>query len=58
VVLENFFIIIHLIFAILWLSPPFNRTRSFIWINLNSLHLRMIFTKFNWNWLASSGKVF
>jgi hypothetical protein len=32
------------------------RTRPFIWTNLNSLHPRMICTKFDWIWPAGSGE--
>jgi hypothetical protein len=52
----------HPIFAFLWLSPlwrgpgPLKRTWSFICTILNSLYLRMICTKFDWNRPASSGE--
>ena len=41
------------IFAII---SPLKRTWSFIWTNLNSLYPRIICTKFDWLWLAGSGK--
>jgi hypothetical protein len=33
-----------------------NRAWPFIWTNLNSLHQRIICTKFDWSWLAGSGE--
>jgi hypothetical protein len=35
---------------------PFENTWPLICTNLNSLYLRIICTKFYWNWLASSGE--
>jgi hypothetical protein len=43
------------IFARLWLNPPppfLKRIWPFIWVNLNSLHVRMVCTIFDWNWPA------
>ena len=33
---------------------PWKRTGSFIWINLNPLHPRMLRARFGWNWLSGS----
>ena len=35
---------------------PLRRSGSFIWSKLNSLHPRMIWPKFGWNWPSGSGK--
>jgi hypothetical protein len=43
-------------FCIFVIISPLNRTCLFIWTILNSLQLRMICTKFHWNWPASSGE--
>jgi hypothetical protein len=43
-------------FCIFVIVSPLNRTCPFIWTILNSLHLRMICTKFHWNWPVGSGE--
>jgi hypothetical protein len=43
----------HRIFEII---SPLKRTWPFIWTIQNSLYPRMIYTKFYWNWPASSGE--
>ena len=35
---------------------PWNRTKPFIWTNLNPLHPKMIYAKFGWNLPSSSGE--
>jgi hypothetical protein len=35
---------------------PLKRTWPIIWRNLNSLHARIICTKFDWIWPAGSGE--
>ena len=35
---------------------PLEKAGPFIWINLNSLHPRMLCAKFGWNWLSGSGE--
>jgi hypothetical protein len=43
-------------FYIFVIISPLKRTWSFIWTNLNSLHPRIICTKFDWIWPAGSGE--
>ena len=42
---RNYFVIIF----------PWKRTWPFIWKILNSLHSKMLFAKFGWNWPSGSG---
>ena len=44
------------IFTIFIIISPWRRVGPFIWINLNSLHPRMLFVKFGWNWSSGSGE--
>jgi hypothetical protein len=53
---ENIFKWPHSIFTFFVIISPLKRTWHFIWTNLNSLHPRIICTKFDWIWLAGSGK--
>jgi hypothetical protein len=53
VVCEKIFKWPHPIFAII---SPLKKIWPLICIILNSLYLRMICTKFYWNWLAGSGE--
>ena len=43
-------------FCIFVIISPLKRTCPFIWTNLNSLHPRMICTKFDRNWSSGSGE--
>jgi hypothetical protein len=52
-VLEKIFKWPHPIFVII---SPMKKTWPIIWTNLNSLHPRIICTKFDWIWPASSGE--
>jgi hypothetical protein len=45
-------------FCIFMSISPLKRIWTFIWTIQNSLYPRMICTKFDWNWLAGSGKYF
>ena len=55
VVLEKILKWYHPIFVII---SPLKRICPFIWTNWNSLHPRMICTKFDWNWPSGSGEDF
>jgi hypothetical protein len=52
-VLKKIFTWPHPIFAII---PPLKRTWPLIWTMQNSPYLRMICTKFDWNWPSGSGE--
>jgi hypothetical protein len=41
-------------FYIFVIISPLKRTWPFIWTNLNSLHPRIVCTKFDWIWPAGS----
>jgi hypothetical protein len=56
VVLEKIFKWPHPIFAFFVIISPLKRTWLLICTILNSLYLRMICTKFYWNWPAGSGE--
>ena len=57
VVLEKkIFFISSMYFDISLLSPFWKRAGSFIWINLNSLHPRMLYAKFGRNWPSGCGE--
>jgi hypothetical protein len=43
-------------FYIFVIISPLKRTWPFIWTNLNSLHSRIICTKFDWFWSSGSGE--
>jgi hypothetical protein len=43
-------------FYIFVIISPLKRTWPLIWINLNSLHPRIICSKFDWFWPAGSGE--
>jgi hypothetical protein len=45
-------------FYIFVIISPLKRTWPFTWTNLNSLHPRVICTKFDWIWPAGSGEDF
>ena len=44
------------VFSLFLIISPWKRVGPFFWTNLNSLHPRMLFAKFCWNWLIGSGK--
>ena len=43
-------------FRYLVIFSPWKRVWPFILINLNPLHLRVLFVKFRWNWPSNSGE--
>ena len=50
------FSILSMYFRYFLIISPWKRAEPFIWINLNSLHPRMLCAKFGWNWLSGSGE--
>ena len=57
VVLEKkIFLNLSMYFCNFVIISPWKRAGSFIWTNLNSLYLRMLFAKFGWNWPTGSGE--
>ena len=38
------------------INSPWKRSGPVIWTNLNPLHPRMLFAKFDWNWPSGSGE--
>ena len=53
---EIFFTISIMNFRYFVIISPYKRAGLFIWINVNSLHPRMLCTKFSWNWPNGSGE--
>ena len=57
VLLENKdFSNLSLYFRYFIIISPWKRAEPFIWTKLNSLHPRMHFAKFGWNWPSGSGE--
>ena len=42
------------VFSLVVIISPWKRAGSFIWTNLTPLHLKMLCTKFGWNWPSDS----
>ena len=53
---EEDFLISSVYFRYFVIFSPWKRVEPFIWTNLNSLHPRMLWAKFCWNWLSGSGE--
>ena len=58
VVLEKILKFCQCIFALLWFHSPCKWVGFFICLNLNSLHPRILYAKFCWNWPSSSEEDF
>ena len=53
---EEDFKISSMYFHYFVIISPLKRAGPFIWTKLNPLHLRMLCTKFGWNWPSGSGE--